>query len=242
MLYFNLINVLKKSERNAFFVKMKTLLLIVFAFLLFTVGGNETAAGSIPARKALPDERIFGWTLLKTGGGWPCNPGAIWLNVGTSFFLINDFQGSPESSPIPLMVSADYSFQSHFAAGLYAGFEQVTFKDEGLGYRSRIRRQKFGSRLLLHGSDLLCDAFGFHFDTRVIDLYAVVSAGIEIKQKYYQYKGSSGFVYEAPASYAGNLALFFGARYIFKQRAGFFIEAGRGNFGILNAGFTLKIR
>jgi hypothetical protein len=232
---------LKKLGGNASFVMMKKLLQLVFVLLLFPFLGEEMAAG-IPDRKLLPDERIFGWTLIRTGGGWPCDPGAIWLNAGLSFGLLNYPLDNVKSSIMPILFSADYSFKPHFAAGIYGGFNQLTYDDIGKGYTSRLRSEKLGVRIMMHGSDLLCDAFGFHFDTRVIDLYIGASAGIDRRSWSYRYPGNSSFKNEDQKYSRGQLGLFLGARYIFKQRAGFFIEAGRGNFGILNAGFTLKIR
>jgi hypothetical protein len=234
-------DILKELGKNASFVIMKKLLQLVFALLLFPFLGEEVAAG-IPARKLLPDERIFGWTLLKTGGGWPCDPGAVWLNAGTSFGLLNYPIDNLKSSIMPIQLSADYSFKPHFAAGIYAGFNQLTYADIGKGYTSRLRSIKYGVRILMHGSDLLCDAFGFHFDTRVIDLYIGASAGIDRRTWDYRYTGSSSFKNEDQNNMSGQLGLFLGARYIFKQRAGLFVEMGKGNFGWFNAGFTIKIR
>ena len=219
---------------------MKNRLILLASFFFFCRDRNA-ASGAADFSK-IPPERIFGWTLLKTGGGWPCDPGAIWLNAGTSFGLLNYPTAHIQSSIMPVQLSADYSFSSHFAAGIYTGFNQLTFSDWGIGYSSRLRSIKFGGRFLVHGSDLLCDAFGFHFDSRAIDLYAGVSAGVDRRNWAYRYRGNPSFAYEDISHTTGHLGLFLGVRYIFKQRAGVFLEAGRGNFGILHAGFSFKIR
>jgi hypothetical protein len=221
---------------------MKNRLFLLAVLMLSAALVKETAAGISASRAPLPDERIFGWTLLKTGGGWPCDPGAIWLNAGLSFGLLNYPLENVKSSIIPIQFSADYSFKPHFAAGIYGGFNQLTYDDVGKGYTSRLRTEKFGIRIIMHGSDLLCDAFGFHFDTRVIDLYLGATAGLDRRSWSYRYPGNSSFKNEDQQYSRGQIGLFLGARYIFKQRAGFFIEAGRGSFGMLNAGITLKIR
>lgn len=220
---------------------MKNLLSVFIVLFLSAAAGKDAAAGT-PSSGPLPDERIFGLKLLMTGGGWPCDPGAVWLNGGVSFGLLNYPLDNLKSSIIPFQLSADYSFKPHFAFGIYGGFNQLTYDDIGKGYNSRLRSTKLGARIMMHGSDLLCDAFGFHFDTRVIDLYLGASAGIDRRTWAYRYTGDSSFKNEDQRSTNGQLGLFLGARYIIKQRAGLFTEMGRGSFGWFNLGLTFKIR
>lgn len=221
---------------------MKTALKFGITCLVLFASGNSQAF-SLEKKIAFgpPDERIFGWSLMKTGGGWPNDPGAVWVNVGTSFALLNYPSAHIQSSIMPISLSADYSFKPHFALGPYAGFNQITFSDWGVGYRLRLRSIKLGGRLLFHGSDLLNDLFGFDMDIRVIDIYTGISAGIDRRTYTREDRGKDGFLLEDGSSTSGQLGLLLGVRYLFRQRIGIFAEAGKGTFGIFNFGASFKI-
>lgn len=221
---------------------MKTILKIAISCLLLFASGF-CQAYSLEKKLAFgpPDERIFGWSLMKTGGGWPNDPGAVWFNVGTSFALLNYPSAHVQSSIMPISISADYSLKSHFAFGPYAGFNQITFSDWGVGYRLRLRSVKLGGRLLFHGSDLLNDLFGFDMDIRVIDIYAGISGGIDRRTYSKEEGGKDGFILEDGSSTSGQLGLLLGVRYLFRQRVGIFAEAGKGTFGLFNFGASFKI-
>ena len=222
---------------------MKTIPKIAISCLLLFASGF-CRAYSLEKKLAFgpPDERIFGWSLMKTGGGWPNDPGAVWFNVGTSFGLLNYPSAHVQSSIMPISLSADYSIKPHFALGPYAGFNQITFSDWGVGYRLRLRSFKLGGRLLFHGSDLLNDLFGFDMDIRVIDIYTGISAGIDRRTYSKEESGKDGFILENGSSTTGQLGLLLGVRYLFRQRIGIFAEAGKGTFGIFNFGASFKIQ
>jgi len=222
---------------------MKTAFKFVTACLVLLNSGF-CQAFSLEKKSAFgpPDERIFGWSLMKTGGGWPNDPGAVWFNVGTSFALLNYPSAHIQSSIMPIHLSADYAFKPHFALGPYAGFNQITFSDWGVGYRLRLRSVKLGGRILFHGSDLLNDLFGFDMDIRVIDIYTGISAGIDRRTYTREDRGKDGFILEDGSSTTGQLGLLLGVRYLFRQRIGIFAEAGKGTFGLFNFGASFKIR
>jgi len=221
---------------------MKTIPKIAISCLLLFASGF-CRAYSLEKKLAFgpPDERIFGWSLMKTGGGWPNDPGAVWFNVGTSFALLNYPSANVQSRIMPISLSADYSLKPHFAFGPYAGFNQITFSDYGVGYRLRLRSVKLGGRLLFHGSDLLNDLFGFDMDIRVIDIYAGISGGIDRRTYSKEERGKDRFLLEEGYSTSGQLGLLLGVRYLFRQRVGIFAEAGKGTFGLFNFGASFKI-
>jgi hypothetical protein len=221
---------------------MKTIPKIAISCLLLFASGF-CRAYSLEKKLAFgpPDERIFGWSLMKTGGGWPNDPGAVWFNVGTSFALLNYPSANVQSRIMPISLSADYSLKPHFAFGPYAGFNQITFSDYGVGYRLRLRSVKLGGRLLFHGSDLLNDLFGFDMDIRVIDIYAGISGGIDRRTYSKEERGKDRFLLEEGSSTSGQLGLLLGVRYLFRQRVGIFAEAGKGTFGLFNFGASFKI-
>ena len=197
---------------------------------------REAFAASPP----LPPERFFGINLIQTGGGWPYDKGAWWLNAGTSFSLINYPAFGGGSNPLPLFLSADYSYSPHMAVGPYLGYLRVTYTDFGTLNRRRFVNYHIGARWLFHGTDYLNDLFGFGLDIRQFDLYTGLSAGLDIQLNSDENPDKS--FSQNPSRTNTRLGLIFGAKYLLKQRIGFYAEAGYGTFGVFNFGLCFKLK
>lgn len=192
-------------------------------------------------KQAFPTERIFGISLMQTGGGWPYDRGALWLNAGTSFRLIGfPFFGSARVTP-PLILTADYSYSPHLAAGPYLGYFRITYTEAGKSVRTRYASYQLGARWLFHGTDYLNDLFGLGIDIRQLDLYTGVAAGIDVRSFSYETADKKDFMADPDRRFFPRVSLIFGVKYLMKQRIGIFAEAGRGTFGAFNFGISLKM-
>jgi hypothetical protein len=208
-------------------------------FLLAMAAGISVPAFS--GIRPIPTERIFGISLMQTGGGWPYDRGALWLNAGTSFRLIGfPFFGNTRVTP-PLIIQVDYSYSPHLAAGPYLGYFRVTYSESGSAARTRFSSYQFGARWLFHGADYLNDLFGLGIDARQFDLYAGLAAGVDIRTFSYETADKKDFIPDPDRRYYPRVSLIFGVKYLLKQRIGIFAEAGRGTFGAFNAGACFKL-
>jgi hypothetical protein len=225
----------KQSEN----LKELRLMKYVFSFLttialLFPV---RSQAGFSPEYR----ERIFGINLIQTGGGWPYDAGALWLNAGTGFRPIG-FPGFGNLRPnLPLLLSADYSYSPHLAAGPYLGYFRMTYYQPGVANQTRFSSYQFGGRWIFHGTDYLNDLFGLGIDIRQFDIYTGISAGIDIRSFAYEAAGKKGFVSDQDRRIFPRAGLILGLKYLLKQRIGLFAEAGRGSFGVFHFGATFKL-
>jgi hypothetical protein len=227
-------------DGNCYFATMRSKILSCFIILLFRLmPGRAEETGFQPSSP--PDERIFGLSLIQTGGGWPYDRGALWLNAGTSFGLIGYPSFGKRSAPPPLLLSADYSYSSHMAIGPYLGYFRVTYTDFGEAAQTRFASYQLGARWLFHGTDYLNDLFGFGLDIRQIDFYTGISAGLDIRTFAYEQADKKTFIRDTDGRVTPRLGLIFGVKYIVNQRIGIYAEAGRGTFGAFNFGASFKL-
>lgn len=189
-----------------------------------------------------PPERIFGINLIQTGGGWPYDKGAIWLNAGTSFGLINFPAFGSSSSTPPLILSGDYSYSPHMAIGGYLGYFRITYTGWGALTQTRFESFQVGARWLFHGTDYLNDLWGLNLDIRQLDIYSGVSAGLDHRTFSYEKPDHSSFTSDPDGRTFLRLGIILGAKYIFRQRFGLYAEAGMGTFGAFNFGVSFKLK
>ena len=211
----------------------------LFLLCLLLLGGSLRAGTE--KRTFLPDERFLGLSLIQTGGGWPYDPGALWLNAGTSFSLIGYPSFGSRSAPPPLLLSADYSWSPHMAAGAYLGYFRITYSEPGDVARTRFASYQLGGRWLFHGTDYLNDLFGFGLDIRQFDFYTGLSAGLDIRTFSYEQPDKKSFRRDTDGRIIPRIGLIFGFKYIVNQRIGLYAEAGRGSFGAFNFGASFKL-
>ena len=183
---------------------------------------------------------LFGHGLPKNGNRWPFARGAMWVSVATGMKL-NVYPDFGTVSNLPLMLATDYSYNDHFALGIYGGYYAPTYSDVygNSSYQSKMQSFVGGARLTFHFCDLFNRSFLEVLNTRKWDLYATAHAGIV----YYKWEVASGYRHIrdfSPTSFfTGGLVA--GIRYMPLPRVAFYAEAGKGIFGYYGFGASFKI-
>lgn len=208
--------------------------LLLAAMLLIP---ERMQAGFFPENR----ERIFGINLMQTGGGWPYDAGALWLNAGTGFRPIGFPGFGSQTANLPLLLSADYSYSPHLAAGPYLGYFRMTYYEPRASIQTRFSSYQLGGRWIFHGTDYLNDLFGLGIDIRQFDIYTGISAGLDIRSFSYQASGTKEFIADPDRRFFPRAGLILGLKYLLKQRIGLYAEAGRGTFGAFHFGATFKL-
>ena len=175
------------------------------------------------------------------GNKWPYRSGSMWVNLqASSGLIIFPTFGSREGLP-PLQISADHSFDNHWAIGGYIGYYNSIYKDNfGISeYSSEIKGYSGGLRLTLHFADIFNNAFMEVLNLKKWDLYSTASAG------WYSYKWTVDPKYTANQDFAnqsyGSLGLVLGIKWIPTPKFGIFVEGGKGPVGWVSAGISAKI-
>lgn len=184
---------------------------------------------------------FLGMNLPMLGTKWPNKQGTVWLSVNTTKkYLIYPEFGTQKGVP-PIQLSCDYSFDNHWALGLYFGHFNSTYHDTYGSelYKSQIKSLTGGIRLTFHFADIFNNAFGEVVNIRRWDFYATSFIGWynyrwDVNNKYLNQQDFSGGAF-------GSMGVMLGAKWIPHPKFGIFLEVGKGPVGLFNFGISGKI-
>lgn len=167
------------------------------------------------------------------------NEGDISVNAGLSLGVIGYGFGHYGSAgfPVPLTVNVDYGLTDIISVGPYIGFLRRSYGPSGDRYS--FNSFAFGGHAMLHASPLLNEHLDLSIDETKIDVYGKLILGYETYSWRHNgeslnnwYYGNSGRVVFGPV---------LGARYMFTPNIGGYAEGGRGTFGWLTLGVSLRM-
>jgi len=169
--------------------------------------------------------------------------GDLSLNAGISFGLIGYGYGyyGNRSFPIPLTVNANYGFGEYISAGAFLGYMRVSYSDNSFNsnYSLTFNNFSFGAQATFHASTFLKEEFDFAIDDSKIDYYGKLILGIETYSWNYD-----GPVFDNYYDDNGADVIFgpvLGVRYMFAPNFGAYVEGGRGTYGWVTLGASLKL-
>jgi hypothetical protein len=166
--------------------------------------------------------------------------GNILVNAGISLGLIGySYAGYGNSSfALPLNASVEYSINENVAVGPYLGYFSRSYSYSST-YRDRFSVISFGGRLSFHASRFLNDKLNWNVPTDKWDIYGSALLGYEN----HHWKFDSDYNGVRIANNAGRLILgpVIGARYLAGEKFGVFGEFGRGTFGLMTIGASLRL-
>ena len=165
--------------------------------------------------------------------------GDISLNMGMSFGLIGYNYGyGNRSFPVPLTANVEYGINEYIGVGGYAGYLGVSYGSTGDRYT--FRNYSFGVQGIFHGTEIMNEVLGLNVDETKVDYYAKLLLGFET----YKWKYDGNAIYGLNTFSDGSSAVFgpaLGIRYLFKPNFGIYAEGGRGAFGWLTLGASIKL-
>ncbi len=161
--------------------------------------------------------------------------GDVLINPGISFVGYNyGYRAAYDNYSIGLpaiTASLEYNITDDIAVGPYIGFQTRTYKSGN--FRDRFTNIGFGGRAVYHASKLL------ELDDERIDLYGGADIGINVFSWSSKDRADNYFDNRVGTGFSAGLVI--GGRYMFQPKLGAFAEFGRGSFGILTLGVTLKL-
>jgi len=164
--------------------------------------------------------------------------GDISVNMGMSFGLIGYNYGyGSRSFPIPISANVEYGINEYIGLGGYVGYLGVRYGNTGND--TKFRSYSFGVQGIFHGSTLLNEVLGLGIEDTKVDYYAKLLLGFETYK--WKYEGNPYYNFYNESN--GTRAVFgpaLGARYLFSPNFGAYIEGGRGAFGWITLGASLK--
>jgi hypothetical protein len=166
--------------------------------------------------------------------------GDVLVNAGISFGLIGySYAGYGNSSfALPLNASVEFSINENLAVGPYLGYFSRSYSYSST-YRDKFSVMSFGGRLSFHASGFLNEKVGWKIDQDKWDIYGYLFLGYEN----YKWKYDSDYSGIRTSNNAGRIVLgpVIGGRYFVSERFGLFAEVGRGTFGLMTIGASLKM-
>lgn len=174
--------------------------------------------------------------------------GDVSLNMGVSFGLIGygwGYSGWSSSFTVPLSANVDFGLSEYFSAGGYVGYMGRSYSGTYYGgdeFKYKFRSYSFGVHGAFHASSFLNNEFDFSIDESKVDYYAKLVLGYEVYSWNYEVEGDKDF-YDEFDTDSGRMIFgpVLGVRYMFKPNLGGYIEGGRGTFGWLTLGVSLKL-
>lgn len=161
--------------------------------------------------------------------------GDILINGGLSLgYYGYGFAGNRSGFTIPVTVSAEFGITEDISVGPYLGFARWRYDYLNENYSWRFLT--LGGRGTYHFTRLLNELTDGDLDEGKLDLYASILLGAEIRT----YSGPDGF-FSDDTDVVVRLGPVVGVRYYLNPRLGFYFEGGRGTFGYLNFGITVRI-
>ena len=196
-----------------------------------------TSSVANPGRK----RDFLGMNLPMLGNKWPHKSGSLWINMSAAkkYIIFPEF-GSQKGLP-PMQISGDYSFDNHWAFGVYYGFFNATYTDSygSEAYQSHIKSNFGGVRLTFHFADVFNNTFGEVINVKKWDFYSTASLG------WYSYRWQVAPKYVEKQDFSdgsfGSASLVLGAKWIPHPKIGIFLEAGKGTAGMISFGVSGKI-
>jgi hypothetical protein len=212
----------------------------VIGVLLFVLALPGIALAEAPDGLTRSSRDFLGFRLPLMGSRWGFRTGSVWAGVQAArSYIVYPRFGSHKG--VPLQFQADYSFDNHWAAGVYGGLFQATYSDiyGSETYQSRLLSYSGGLRLTLHFSDVFNNVFGEVVNVRKWDFYSTAFAG------WYSYRWKVDRLYEGQQDFSdgsfGSMGLVLGARWMPHPRLGIFAEAGKGPVGYLALGLSARV-
>lgn len=163
--------------------------------------------------------------------------GEISVNPGLSLGVIGYGYGYYGSMgfALPVIVSVGYGVTENISAGAYLGYMGRSYGPAG--YQDRLTVISFGAQGAFHASAFLNEHLDLGIDADKWDLYAKVIAGIETRRWTNETGGSSYY----SNGFGLRLGPTLGARYFFQPNLGIYAEGGRGTYGLLTLGLSLRL-
>lgn len=184
---------------------------------------------------------FLGINLPMLGNKWPFKKGALWINLSASKKYIIFPEFGSQKGLLPMQISADYSFDNHWAFGIYYGFFNSTYTDTygSEAYDSRITSNFGGIRLTFHFADVFNNTFGEVVNVKKWDFYSTAALG------WYSFRWDVAPKYAEQQDFSdgsfGSASLVLGAKWIPHPKIGVFLEAGKGTVGVISFGLSGKI-
>lgn len=165
--------------------------------------------------------------------------GDISVNAGFSLGLIGYGYGYYGSAgfAIPLMANLEYAVNEMVGVGPYVGFMRRSYGS--IDNRRSFTALAFGAQAVFHVTPLLNELLDTEIDEDKIDYYGRVILGLETRTWRYNGERIDDNYYNN--SVVPRFGPVVGARYMFNPNLGVYGEGGRGAFGYLTLGVTLKL-
>lgn len=161
--------------------------------------------------------------------------GDVLINPNVSFIGYGyGYRASYDNYNIALpaiAASLEYNITDDVAIGPYVGFQTRTYKTGT--FKDRLTNIGFGARCIYHASKLL------ELNDERIDIYGGAAVGINLFQ--WSSKDRANDYFDNRIGSGLSVGVVVGGRYMFQPNLGVFGEFGRGSFGVLAIGVTLKL-
>lgn len=169
----------------------------------------------------------------------------IYINAGVSFIYngyrpaIGYWSNYTYSFTPPLIVSIEKGVSELFSAGVYATHRSYgwSYNFADGKYENSHTRMSFGGRFSFHYAELLNEHLDLGIPTDKIDLYVTGIIGINS----HKYSRTEPTERKTTTDYNFFIGPILGARYMFSDKFGLYVEGGRGSLGAANVGITLKL-
>lgn len=136
---------------------------------------------------------------------------------------------------MPLFAGVDYGVNNDFSGGVFAGWNQRTFKDAKYPAYD-VNYYYYGGRFTAHLTEFLARKSVLKFNPRTVDIYGTIWAGKQVA-KQVTFSGSA-FLDSGNVTIYGAYA---GVRMYSMYRIGVVVEFGLGPYGLFNVGICAKI-
>ena len=165
--------------------------------------------------------------------------GDLSVNAGLSLGVIGYGYGTFGSAgfPIPLSANLEYGIHEMISVGPYLGYLRRSYGPAGDRYR--FTSFAFGAQGVFHASPFLNEHLDMDINEEKVDLYGKIILGYETYSWSYNgqdwnedYMGDTG---------RGVFGPVLGVRYMFSPNFGGYAEGGRGAFGWLTFGLSIKM-
>jgi len=154
----------------------------------------------------------------------------IMLDLHTSIGLYKDRNFLTTRAPI--FIEADYGVGENIGMGIFAGWNQRTFKDAGQP-QFDVNFYYYGAQFSLHATPWLAEHTILKFNQQKVDTYLKIWAGQQHSSVINFGNGLS-----ASKTILGGMI---GARIYTMYNVGFMVEIGPGQYGLINVGLCGRI-
>lgn len=164
--------------------------------------------------------------------------GDLSVNAGLSLGVIGYGFGYYNSAgfAVPLTLNVDYGVHEMFSVGPYLGYMNRSY---GLsGNRYNFTALAFGAQGVFHATPFLNEHLDFGANEEKVDYYAKLIVGYQTYNWSYNGESYNGYYNDAGSPVFSPVL---GVRYMFTPNFGGFAEGGRGAFGWLTLGLSVKL-